>query len=282
MNQVLSRRPRERASCSSFQSAHRSTRIDCSPSFVVRMANSSSNSKYAGKCLRTTRGCKDREATCRPVERPRCSIPSRQGSWDRHCESRRRALSSVAIAARRSGPILRSGAVCSKTQRQLRPASSESRPVAWWTTKARLRLPAQRCWTHWNEPDEMNHVCALTVVQPTSAAQRGVAADELTPVRWADAVDRSRERFTCLRKSERLPLQMLRSDTSNSTGPLGSCVELAVFYKRNADADPSTLTFWGVRHVAIPRRDPWGPSVFVNSNTFTPPDLYTIEVQSGD
>ena len=59
-------------------------------------------------------------------------------------------------------------------------------------------------------------------------------------------------------------------------------IELAVFYKRDAGAVPSTLTFTGVQHVSIPHRDPWGPSVFVNTKTFTPPDLYTIEVQSGD
>src|SRR3954470_17119176 len=59
-------------------------------------------------------------------------------------------------------------------------------------------------------------------------------------------------------------------------------LELTVFYKRDADAVHSTLTFSGVQHVSIPRRDPWGPSVSVNTKTFTPPDLYTIEVQSGD
>ena len=59
-------------------------------------------------------------------------------------------------------------------------------------------------------------------------------------------------------------------------------IELAVFFKRDADAVSSTLTFTGVQHVSIPHRDPWGPSVFVNTKTFTPPDLYTIEVQSGD
>jgi len=59
-------------------------------------------------------------------------------------------------------------------------------------------------------------------------------------------------------------------------------IELTVFYKRDADAVLSTLTFSGVRYVSIPRRDPWGPSVFVNTKAFTPPGLYTIEVQSGD
>jgi len=59
-------------------------------------------------------------------------------------------------------------------------------------------------------------------------------------------------------------------------------IELTVFYKRDADAVPSMLTFSGVQYVSIPHRDPWGPSVFVNRKTFTPPDLYRIEVQSGD
>ena len=59
-------------------------------------------------------------------------------------------------------------------------------------------------------------------------------------------------------------------------------MELAVFHSRDEAAIPSILTFSGVRHMSIPREDPWGPSIFVNGNSFCPPDLYKIEVQSGD
>ena len=56
-------------------------------------------------------------------------------------------------------------------------------------------------------------------------------------------------------------------------------VDLAVFGSHGT-AILSTLTFSGVRHVSIPSEDPWGPSIFVNGNSFSPPDLYKIEVQS--
>lgn len=59
-------------------------------------------------------------------------------------------------------------------------------------------------------------------------------------------------------------------------------VALAVFHPRAEAAIASILAFSGVRHASIPLEDPWGPSIFVNGSSFSPPDLYKIEVQSGD
>ena len=45
----------------------------------------------------------------------------------------------------------------------------------------------------------------------------------------------------------------------------------------------SHLLMWaGVREARIPQDEPWGPSVYINAARFEAPNLYLIEMQSGD
>jgi len=73
-------------------------------------------------------------------------------------------------------------------------------------------------------------------------------------------------------------LNLLRVDWRQRT-----CVaELDVFIDRSKDAVPRLLTWHAVKEALIPHHDPWGPSTFVNSARFEAPDVYIIEMQSGD
>jgi hypothetical protein len=60
------------------------------------------------------------------------------------------------------------------------------------------------------------------------------------------------------------------------------CVRLSVFFAKGTDAAPTELIFYGVTGIDATRENPWGPSVFVNSPSFEPPDIYALEMQSGD
>lgn len=59
-------------------------------------------------------------------------------------------------------------------------------------------------------------------------------------------------------------------------------VRLSVFLDTGTEAIPSELSFSGVTRVDTLRENPWGPSVFVNSPSFEPPNTYVLEMQSGD
>ncbi|MDF3065355.1 MAG: hypothetical protein K0R38_956 [Polyangiaceae bacterium] len=59
-------------------------------------------------------------------------------------------------------------------------------------------------------------------------------------------------------------------------------VRLSVFFAEGTDAAPTELIFHGVTWVDVPRENPWGPSAFVNSPSFEPPDVHVLEMQSGD
>lgn len=60
------------------------------------------------------------------------------------------------------------------------------------------------------------------------------------------------------------------------------CMRVYAFVKQDESAVPCTLIWGGVKHVDIPIRMPWGPSVHINSQRLTASELYSIEVQSGD
>ena len=47
-------------------------------------------------------------------------------------------------------------------------------------------------------------------------------------------------------------------------------------------AGPSELTFVGVTGIHLPRRHPWGPSVYVNAFRTVEPGSFELELQSGD
>jgi hypothetical protein len=59
-------------------------------------------------------------------------------------------------------------------------------------------------------------------------------------------------------------------------------IKLSVFLAKGRDATPAELVFSSVSRIDAPRENPWGPSVFVNSASFEPPNTYVIEMQSGD
>ncbi len=47
-------------------------------------------------------------------------------------------------------------------------------------------------------------------------------------------------------------------------------------------ASAGTLTFTGLRSVALPFEQPWGPSNSVNRMWREEPDMFVVEIQSGD
>ena len=49
-----------------------------------------------------------------------------------------------------------------------------------------------------------------------------------------------------------------------------------------SEADNCQLIFNGITELAIPRHEPWGPSVSINSLACRGPTRFTIEMQSGD
>jgi hypothetical protein len=59
-------------------------------------------------------------------------------------------------------------------------------------------------------------------------------------------------------------------------------INLSVFFDRTQDAKHSELIFWAVTGLEIPREAPWGHSIYVNSALFEPPNLYVLQMQSGD
>jgi len=62
-----------------------------------------------------------------------------------------------------------------------------------------------------------------------------------------------------------------------------SCrVHVSAFVDRTAAAVPCTLTWTAVREVRVPMLSPWGPSIFINSQSKEGSGRYLIEVQSGD
>ena len=62
-----------------------------------------------------------------------------------------------------------------------------------------------------------------------------------------------------------------------------SCrIHVSAFLEPNARAVPCTLTWRGVKEVRVPMFQPWGRSIFINSQAKESPNRYLIEVQSGD
>ena len=73
-------------------------------------------------------------------------------------------------------------------------------------------------------------------------------------------------------------LHELRVDWSTAT----CSAELEAFIDPRQTAIPRRLIWRGVRDVQAPHRAPWGDSVHINSARFQSPDVFIIEMQSGD
>jgi hypothetical protein len=59
-------------------------------------------------------------------------------------------------------------------------------------------------------------------------------------------------------------------------------MHLEVFVDLRETAVPRQLVFRSVTDVSIPHHAPWGQSIHINSSGFEPPDVFTLEMQSGD
>lgn len=65
--------------------------------------------------------------------------------------------------------------------------------------------------------------------------------------------------------------------------PQTTCTaEVEAFIDPRQTALPRRLIWRGVRDVQAPHRAPWGDSAHINSARFQSPDIFVIEMQSGD
>jgi hypothetical protein len=73
-------------------------------------------------------------------------------------------------------------------------------------------------------------------------------------------------------------LHQLRVDWAHAT----CTAEMEAFIDPRQTAVARHLIWRGVRELQVPHRSPWGESTHINSARFKSPDVFIIEMQSGD
>jgi hypothetical protein len=57
---------------------------------------------------------------------------------------------------------------------------------------------------------------------------------------------------------------------------------IEAFIDHTKEAVPHWIVWRGVKEIHIPRNDPWGPSIHINTARLEKPGVFVVEMQSGD